>query len=111
MHDDKPPIAKANIMSVHSLLLALIVALVAGSLAACSIISPGKTASQSAEQTKETPVATQASGSIYLYGEAHGNAKIIDKEFELWSKYYHNEGMRHLFVETLRILPLLASMP
>lgn len=99
MHDDKPPIAKANIMSVHSLLLALIVALVAGSLAACSIISPGKTASQSAEQTKETPAVTQAPGSIYLYGEAHGNAKIIDKEFELWSKYYHNEGIRHLFVE------------
>lgn len=40
-----------------------------------------------------------ASGNIYLYGEAHGVAEILDKEVELWSQYYHNEGMRHLFVE------------
>lgn len=48
---------------------------------------------------KEIPVETQASGKIYLYGEAHGVSKIMDKESELWSKYYHDEGMRHLFVE------------
>lgn len=89
MHDYKLPLAKAKIRLTHSLLLILIIALVAGSLTACSNISPGK----------EPPVVAQASGSIYMYGEAHGNAKIIDKEFELWSKYYHNEGMRHLFVE------------
>ena len=39
------------------------------------------------------------SGKIYLYGEAHGVAKIYDKEFELWSDYYQNQGMRHLFIE------------
>lgn len=38
-------------------------------------------------------------GQIYLYGESHGVPEYIDKEFELWSRYYHQEGMRHLFVE------------
>lgn len=90
---------KAKMMLVQPLLLALIVVLVAGSLAACSNSSSGNTASKAVQPTKETTVVTQASGSIYLYGEIHGVAKIIDKEFELWSEYYHNEGMRHLFVE------------
>ncbi|MGL4736268.1 MAG: hypothetical protein ACRCW2_02325 [Cellulosilyticaceae bacterium] len=36
---------------------------------------------------------------IYLYGEAHGVKKILDREFELWYDYYHEQGMRHLFIE------------
>ena len=36
---------------------------------------------------------------IYLYGEAHGIAKILDKELALWKDYYQNQGMRHLFME------------
>jgi len=36
---------------------------------------------------------------IYLYGEQHGAEKIMDRAFELWFEYYHNEDMRHLFVE------------
>lgn len=45
------------------------------------------------------PVASP-SGQIYLYGEAnHGEELILEAEFEIWSEYYHNEGMRHLFVE------------
>lgn len=81
-------------MFVHPLLLALIIA-----LAACNNSSADKIASKSAQPTKEAPLVTQASGSIYLYGEVHGVAKIIDKEYELWSEFYHIEGMRHLFVE------------
>jgi hypothetical protein len=42
---------------------------------------------------------SQSSGQIYLYGEAHGVDKILDKEFELWYEYYHKQNMRHLFVE------------
>jgi len=42
---------------------------------------------------------SQSSGHIYLYGEAHGVDKILDKEFELWYEYYHAQGMRDLFVE------------
>lgn len=95
MNDNKfTCLIKAKIMFVHPLLLALIIA-----LAACSNSSADKIASKSAQPTKEAPLVTQASGSIYLYGEVHGVAKIIDKEYELWSEFYHIEGMRHLFVE------------
>ncbi|WMM23925.1 hypothetical protein RBU61_13460 [Tissierella sp. MB52-C2] len=38
-------------------------------------------------------------GKIYLYGEHHGVEKILKRELELWGKYYHDEDMRHLFVE------------
>ncbi len=47
-----------------------------------------------------TPASDQATvGQVYLYGESHGVEKILDKEFEIWYNYYHEEGMRHLFVE------------
>ncbi len=51
-----------------------------------------------------TPVDTakiseQSTGKIYLYGEHHGVEDILEKELELWDKYYHDENMRHLFVE------------
>ena len=42
---------------------------------------------------------TEHTGQIYLYGEIHGVAKILDKEFELWCDYYQNDNMRYLFVE------------
>lgn len=38
-------------------------------------------------------------GKIMLYGERHANEAILAKEIELWQDYYHNEGMRHLFIE------------
>ena len=38
-------------------------------------------------------------GEIYLYGEAHGVELLIHREFELWHDHYHNDGMRHLFIE------------
>lgn len=41
----------------------------------------------------------KSTGQIYLYGERHGAEKILEKELELWHEYYHNENMRHLFVE------------
>ncbi len=48
----------------------------------------------------ENGIAVKANdGQIYLYGEAHGEEKILEKEFELWYDYYHNQGMRHLFIE------------
>ncbi|WP_068784233.1 hypothetical protein [Paenibacillus phocaensis] len=91
--------SKAKTTGVSPWLLGLLIAFVAASLAACSNSTSDNTANLPARPTEETAVVTQASGSIYLYGETHGNDKIIDKEFELWSNYYHNEGMRHLFVE------------
>lgn len=38
-------------------------------------------------------------GQIFLYGEEHGVEPILEEEFQLWSTYYHNDGMRDLFVE------------
>lgn len=39
------------------------------------------------------------SGQIFLYGEAHGVEVILEDELRLWEKYYHEDGMRHLFIE------------
>ena len=41
----------------------------------------------------------KSTGQIFLYGERHGVEQIMDRKLELWSEYYHNHGMRHLFVE------------
>lgn len=81
MKDNKRiDLAKAKRLMFISLLLAMVVV-----LAACNSSPVNKTANQP--------------GQIYLYGEIHAEAKIMDKEFELWSDYYQNEGMRHLFLE------------
>lgn len=39
------------------------------------------------------------SGEIFLYGEEHSAEDILEWEFELWSAYYQNDGLRDLFVE------------
>ena len=39
------------------------------------------------------------SGQIYLYGEVHSDERITNKEIELWHTYYHDKGMRHMFIE------------
>lgn len=36
---------------------------------------------------------------IYLYGEYHGRKDLIQKEFEIWQEHYHQDKMRHLFLE------------
>ena len=41
----------------------------------------------------------RSDGKIYLYGESHGDKKVLDKETELWQNYYNDQNMRHLFVE------------
>lgn len=40
-----------------------------------------------------------AQGQIFLYGETHSQEKILEKELEIWGTYYHENGMRNLFVE------------
>lgn len=44
-------------------------------------------------------VAEVSSGQIFLYGEQHSVERILQEEFQLWDTYYHEEDMRHLFVE------------
>ena len=41
----------------------------------------------------------QPEGQMYLYGESHANEAMLKKELEIWGDYYHNQGMRHLFIE------------
>ena len=52
-----------------------------------------------ANNSIKTDEPVPSAGQIYLYGEAHGSEKVLAKEFELWSGYYHDENLRHLFVE------------
>lgn len=51
------------------------------------------------ESTDSIMPSNQSTGQIYLYGEEHCVEKILEKELELWSKYYHENKMRHLFIE------------
>lgn len=55
--------------------------------------------SLSACSVDEKSVNEKATGIAFLYGEQHGNQSILDKEFELWYEFYHEQGMKHLFVE------------
>lgn len=38
-------------------------------------------------------------GQILLYGELHAMEAIQNQEFLLWNTYYHEDGMRDLFIE------------
>jgi len=64
-----------------------------------SPVSPEKATEVPASQEETTEVPKNASEQIYLYGEIHVVANIVNKEYELWYDYYHNQGMRHLFIE------------
>jgi len=41
----------------------------------------------------------RSTGQIFLYGEAHGVERIINRQLEIWYEYYHNQNMRHMFIE------------
>lgn len=71
-------------------------------LAACSASAPPGEISASPLSNMDVSLSTptsDSSGQIYLYGEQHGIEKILNKEFEQWREYYHDENMRYLFVE------------
>ncbi|MBS6194195.1 MAG: hypothetical protein KH828_01260 [Clostridiales bacterium] len=40
------------------------------------------------------------SGKIFLYGEIHGVKSILEQELQLWENFYHEDGMRDLFIES-----------
>ncbi len=70
--------------------LLVILLLILLGVAACSG-KPG-------DKQDNTLSASQAQ--ICLYGEKHGIDSVIKKEFELWHDHYHQDGMRHLFLES-----------
>ncbi|ONI40524.1 hypothetical protein AN639_00065 [Candidatus Epulonipiscium fishelsonii] len=55
--------------------------------------------------SKSEDLNTNSIGTAYIYGEQHGVPMILEEEFELWNRYYHENNMRHLFVE----LPFYAA--
>lgn len=83
-------IFKGGIMKKINLFLLLVLSIILITLPACSSLP---------SQSENGGLPSQTSGRIYLYGEKHGIKKILDKEFELWYAHYHEQNMRHLFVE------------
>lgn len=73
------------------------------SMLLCSIILISGCANnvtmETSPETIQTVVSEKHTGYIYLYGEQHGEPVILEKELELWQSYYHDQGLRHLFVE------------
>jgi len=63
---------------------------------------PSPTPGPTPEPEPELPPST---GRIFLFGEAHGNQATMLRQIEIWGDFYHNYGMRHLFVE----LPYFAA--
>jgi len=41
-----------------------------------------------------------STGRIFLFGEQHASGSTKERQLEIWSEFYHNYGMRHLFIET-----------
>lgn len=68
-----------------------------GVLATVIVLLLGMAACSDTPAPKNTP--SVSAGQIYLYGEQHGVDAILEKEFEIWHNHYHNDGMRHLFIE------------
>ncbi len=84
-----------NAKKYTALLMAIVLILC---ITGCTKVAAAKSQGMSTEVTTKQ-VAVNQVGQIYLYGEMHGVAAILDKEFELWKGYYDTQKMRHLFVE------------
>lgn len=84
-----------NISKNAVLLMAIVLILF---ITGCTKVTAEKSQVASTDDVTKK-VAVNQVGQIYLYGEMHGVAAILDKEFELWKGYYDTQDMRHLFVE------------
>ena len=40
-----------------------------------------------------------STGRIFMFGEMHGSQATMQRQLEIWGDFYHNYGMRHLFIE------------
>ena len=59
-----------------------------------------------AEAPTETPTEVPAespippsTGRIFMYGEVHGVEAILAHTLDIWGEFYHEYGMRHMFLE------------
>lgn len=67
-------------------------------LSVCGFRAPEPSPAEQASSTQADD-GHAPSGKIYLYGELHSDEFILDMEFALWDTYYHDNGMRDLFIE------------
>lgn len=101
---------RIDMMRVFTVFLCLVLLL---NLLGCAGDAPAETLDKTALETsseKEPTEIVQITapsetmpamnvGNIWLYGEAHGEEQILEMELNRWQKHYHEDGMRHLFVE------------
>ncbi len=59
----------------------------------------GKNSQKEEALTVDSGAITPEDGQIMLYGEHHASEDMYQQEFLLWNKYYHEDGMRDLFIE------------
>lgn len=80
-----------KLLRAASVLMAVVLLLLG---AGCSL-----TGTASVQPMMSAAAITEPHGEIYLYGEVHSSSALLQKELALWSGYYHEQGMRNLFVE------------
>lgn len=90
----KVPLAKRQ--SKNKMVLAVIFAAAVIAVAVAAIAGYMSLSKRTAADRSRT---VPGEGDIFLYGEEHGSESILEKEFQLWYTYYHEDGMRDLFVE------------
>jgi len=89
-------------MKVKKYMALILFFIILTGMTACTGNSPSNFASGSVTESESSLPSQEEEnviGQIYLYGEIHAEDIILEKELELWYDYYHNDGMRHLFVE------------
>lgn len=72
----------------------LVISVLCSILMGCSPKKEETISSMSEDSTSDSP-----QGEIYLYGEIHDMPSILQEELAIWKSFYHEEDMRHLFVE------------
>lgn len=85
-----------KLQSKKTMVIAVALAVIAIAAAAAAAVGYMSLLKRTAaERSRMVP----GEGEIFLYGEEHGSEGILEKEFQLWHTYYHDDGMRDLFVE------------
>jgi len=65
----------------------------------CIITACGNAEADYSETNDSKDAIPVQTGQIFLFGERHGCADTMDKQLEIWGNFYHQYGMRHLFLE------------
>jgi len=85
----------------RKVLAGVLLAVLAFTLAGCTNpeLHPAEFEASLRARRAELVARTPSTGQIHLFGERHGTAAHLNKQFELWHDFYTNHDMRHLFLE------------